>query len=236
MRYYFDNRNFTNVYAIIYIDADEIGYLHLRKNKITAFDLPLAQQEVRISFQKKKPLSPKLNKTVIEESVISIKKEKLNQNFRKIDDRWQFPYDCIITDNQEDILFYPSNFNKKNLKGGLYYKAVYLSDSTFVNLKLTKKIEMLKIEKYRKKNLLLYSLLAVMLLIVLVYAISRVFETNISGYDRRGMSWTAIGALLGLLYSSNNIGLYMKYDGMFNEKALKNTYYISKDGKLLDGD
>ena len=236
MKYYFDNRNFTDVYVRIFSDEKELGYAHLQKNKINVINLSENSSKIRFSFSKDKPNMKKMHSSFIAEEPFDFKKEKLNQEYRRIHDKWQFPYDCVIDakQNRENVFLYPANFRIPKLKGGLYYKAVSVSKKSGIGMILSKKDEIREIENYRKKKIFLYFIISLTLLFLLIYSAKRSLDVDITGYDRRGLSYTALGSLIGFLYCSHVMNLNLQYDGMFKEKALKDTYYISEEGVFTD--
>lgn len=234
MKYYFDNRNFTDVYVRIFSDESELGYVHLQKNKINVINLFENSSKIRFSFSKDKPNIKKIHSSFITEEPFNFKKEKLNQEYRRIHDKWQFPYDCVIDIvHGEDVYFFPQNFKQKELQGGLYYAAKKVNGHQNLEMQLIKKTSIEQIEQIRKKRITKYFAINLLLMLILFFAAKEFFGGNDTPLISRSMACLAIAAIGGAFLASYEIKENLHYVGMFQPKKLKECYQILENGDIL---
>lgn len=225
MKYYFDHRNYTDSFVKVIADDTLLGYAFLKKNKITCISIPEGTKRVELwySFTKFENCE-KIRKDVYDADYFSFKVKNISQKHRKdIDDEWKFPYYAVIDTEKyhEDAYFYPTVFTDDALQGALLYQGVVMQSGEKMNMTLKKDICLgVKIERIRKKNILQYTGLIGLCIILFPITVPRMSSENLGYYEQRFFGYLFYGAIIFLLYGIMMLQASVRYWQMLNFSKL----------------
>ena len=234
MKLYFDNRNITSwVYVKLIADNEVMGVFKIYKNKVFSVEIPEQIDNLKLEFSGKRFCDyEKFDELLVEKNsgvMLPNVDDDLSLDSLRILPEWQYPYVSVISlhGHDEDMILHPCDLPQKNLKGGLYYRAVRFKDSLPIDMKLERKDFDVRMKQRRRTELMWRIPAGILAAVFCSFAIFRVFSIDMIPFERRTTLLFALIMFIGTVYFLGTAKRFLFYECIFNEKYILESFQLS---------